>query len=100
MTVLGKTQKSSENKVFTLHKEGLFYKCYNENAMLFAEKVKKYKISTKQVKSVGAAVLSLGFPVTVIAIGAITFDSIAVAIDATSYFEDTDAVVSHIKNKT
>jgi hypothetical protein len=51
MTLLEKTQKSSENNKFTLFKEGLFYKCYNENAMVFTEKVKKYKVSAKQVES-------------------------------------------------
>jgi hypothetical protein len=46
--------------------------------MLFAEKVKKYKVSAKYIKSVAAAVLSLGFPLSIIAVGTITFDAIAV----------------------
>ena len=41
---------------------GLFYKCYNQDAMVFANRVKPFKVSTKYVKSIGAELLSLGFP--------------------------------------
>jgi hypothetical protein len=63
MSLLEKTQKSGGIKLFTLYKEGFFYECYNEDPMLFAEKVKKYKVIVKYIKRVGADVLSLGFPV-------------------------------------
>jgi hypothetical protein len=99
MTLLEKTQKSADEKVFTLYKEGLFYKCYNEDAMLFAEKVKKYKVSVKYIKSVGADVWSLGFPSSVVTATTITFDAIAAAIGATSYCENVTTVVFELKNK-
>ncbi len=49
---------------FALFKEGMFYKCYNEDAMLIAKHVKPYKVSSKFVKSLGAGVLGLGFPLS------------------------------------
>jgi len=33
--------------------------------MVFTEKVKKYKVSARFIKTVGSQVLSLGFPVAV-----------------------------------
>jgi hypothetical protein len=63
MTIAEKIQISADKTKFTLFKEGLFYKCYNEDALVFTEKVKKYKVSAKYIKRVGAAVLSLDFPV-------------------------------------
>jgi hypothetical protein len=53
MTIVEKIQISADKTKFTLFKEGLFYKCYNENALVFTEKVKRYKVSAKFVKSVG-----------------------------------------------
>lgn len=35
-----KTQCSADNARFTRYKEGLFYKCQNEDAMIFVERVK------------------------------------------------------------
>jgi hypothetical protein len=99
MPITEEIQISANKTKFTLFKEGLFYKCYNEDASVFTEKINKYKVNAKYIKSVGAAVLSLGFPVSVIAMSTITFEAIAVAIDAPSYFENTDAVVFELKNK-
>lgn len=64
MTLLEKTKHSAKSNTFTLYKEGMFYKCYNEDAMVFSKKVKSYKVNTRFVISVGAEVLSLGFPVS------------------------------------
>ena len=52
MTLLEKTESSADITRFTLYREGLFYKCYNEDAMVFVKEVKEYKISSKFVKSV------------------------------------------------
>ncbi len=52
MTLKEKILFSTEEKRFTLYKEGLFYKCYNEDAMLFVKKVREFKVSDKFVKSV------------------------------------------------
>jgi hypothetical protein len=62
MTISEKIDNSANHTRFTLYKEGLFYKCYNEDAMVFVKNVKDYKGSEKFVKSVGAAVYSIGFP--------------------------------------
>ncbi len=40
----------------------MFYKCYNEDAMVFSRYIKAYQVSAKYVKSAGSDVLSLGFP--------------------------------------
>jgi len=62
MTVLEKTKNSKNDKVFTLYKEGLFYKCYNEDALVFVQKVRKYKVSSKFVKATISNLHSIGFP--------------------------------------
>ena len=64
MTIVEKIILAKSNKQFTLFKEGLFYKCYNEDAMVFVKRVKKYKVNSKFIKSVGGVVNSIGFPVT------------------------------------
>jgi len=61
MTLLEKTKNSINSTIFTLYKEGLFYKCFNEDDMVFVQKVKAYKVTAKFIKSVGAEVLSLGY---------------------------------------
>jgi hypothetical protein len=99
MTLLEKTQKSSANNKFTLFKEGLFYKCYNEDAMVFTEKVKKYKVSARFIKTVGSQVLSVGFPLAVGGKNNLTLDTIALAVDAISFLEREMSVVFILKNK-
>ena len=61
MTISEKIVNSANHTRFTLYKEGLFYKCYNEDAMVFVKNVKDYKVSEKFVKSVGAEVYSIWF---------------------------------------
>jgi len=88
MTIAEKIQISADETKFTLFKEGLFYKCYNEDALIFTENVKEYKVNAKYIKSVGADVLSLGFPLTVGGKNNLTLDTIALAIDAISFSEE------------
>jgi hypothetical protein len=38
MTLAEKVNQSADGTLFTLHKEGLLYKCYNEDAMVFVQK--------------------------------------------------------------
>jgi hypothetical protein len=57
-----KTSRSANPGKLTLFKEGLFYKCYNEDAMVFFENIKEYKVSSKYIKSMNDTVLTLGFP--------------------------------------
>ena len=40
MTTVEKIARSMDKSLFTLHKEGLLYKCYNEDAMLFVKHIK------------------------------------------------------------
>ena len=75
--------------MFTLFKEGLFYKCYNEDAMVFTQRVRVYKLSNKYVKSVGSEVLSLGFPISEVEKGNLSLASVSEKIGATS-FEESD----------
>ena len=85
MTIAEKTQVSANKTRFTLFKEGLFYKCYNEDAMIFVQNVKKYKVSAKFVKSVGANVYSIGFPASEVKKGHLSFENISEKIGAKSY---------------
>jgi hypothetical protein len=62
MTISEKIDNSANHTRFTLYKEGLFYKCYNEDAMVFVKNIREYKVSKNFVKSVGEDVYSIGFP--------------------------------------
>ena len=46
MTTAEKIALAKSNNYFTLFKEGLFYKCYNEDAMVFVQRLRAYKVST------------------------------------------------------
>lgn len=65
--------------------------------MVFVQKIKEYKVSSKFVKSVGAEVLSLGFPVSEVQKGNISFETISEAVKAASYKEETHGVVFSLK---
>ena len=62
MTIVKKVSHSENRALFTIYKEGLFYKCYNEDMMVFVMKVKNYMVSSKFVKSMMEKVYSIGFP--------------------------------------
>lgn len=89
MTINEKIKNSTSNTLFTLYKEGVFYKCYNKDAMVFSQKVRAYKVSSKFIKSVGTEVLSLGFPVSEVTKGNLSLASISEKIGAKS-FEESD----------
>lgn len=97
MTIAEKIKCSADKAVFTLFREGLFYKCYNEDAMVFAQKVKAYKVSSKYVKSIDEKVISLGFPASEVDKGNISLDAIAEIVFAESYKEDSHGVVFSLK---
>ena len=63
MTTAAQIASAKSTIYFTLFKEGIFYKCYNEDAMVFVTRVKQYKASVTYVKNVGEEVYSVGFPV-------------------------------------
>ena len=85
MTTAEKIALAKSNNYFTLFKEGLFYKCYNEDAMVFVKNVKEYKVSEKFVKSVGAEVYSIGFPVSDIKKGSLSLEFVSTPKIRTGY---------------
>jgi hypothetical protein len=85
MTIAEKVTQSANSTLFTLYKEGLFYKCYNEDAMLFVQKVRAFKVSDKFVKSVKAKVNSIGFPASEVLNGNLSFESISEKIGTKSF---------------
>ena len=89
MTIAEKIQCSADKTKLTLFKEGLFFKCYNEDAMVFTQRVRIYKVNGKNVKSVGDAVFSLGFPVSEVAKGNLSLASVSEKIGANG-FEESD----------
>ncbi len=60
MTIAEKIKQSDDATLFTLYREGMFYKCYNEDAMVFVERVKEYKVISKFLKSVRATLYNIG----------------------------------------
>jgi hypothetical protein len=58
MTIAEKVNQSVNGTLFTVHKE-FFYKCYNEDAMVFVQKVRKYKVSSKFVKLTALLLLAI-----------------------------------------
>lgn len=49
-----------------LHKEGIFYKLYNQHAMLFTQNIKALKVKAGFIKAVNQVVYSCGFPATIL----------------------------------
>jgi hypothetical protein len=82
MTIAEKVNQSANGTLFTVHKEGLFYKCYNEDAMVFVQKVRKYKVSSKFVKATISNLHSIGFPASEVEKGKLSFDDISTKIEA------------------
>ncbi|MBN2214038.1 MAG: hypothetical protein JW723_07330 [Bacteroidales bacterium] len=85
MTISEKIAKGSDETLFTLHREGSFCKCYNEDAMVFIKRIKNYKLNSKFVKSIGTAVLSFGFPASEFSKGNLTFDILCEKLGAKKY---------------
>lgn len=65
MTILQKITTSKEPAIFTLYREGMFYKCYNEDAMVFHQRVKAFKITCKFIKRSGSVFLSPVFSMNI-----------------------------------
>lgn len=97
MTIAEKIKYSADTSKFTLYKEGLFYKCYNEDTMVFTQRVKEYKVNYKFVKSVGKDLLSLGFPVSETEKENLKLQLISEAIGAEEYKEKPYGIVYSLK---
>lgn len=98
MTIKEKIAYSSDVRRFTLFKEGLFYKCYNEDAMIFVQKVKEYKVSSKYVKATVSNVYSIGFPASEVLNGNLSFESISEKIGAKSFEVKNGLVEFYLKD--
>lgn len=99
MTILQKITTSKDPSVFTLYREGMFYKCYNEDAMVFHQRVKDFKITSKFIKRAGSVVLSLGFPQNIIEKGTVTIKGIEEAMGAVSWSEEPHGVVFQLSKE-
>lgn len=66
MNTSEKIDKALNPAILCLHKEGIFYKLYNQHAMLFIQNIKPLKITVKFIKTVNQHVYSAGFPVSLI----------------------------------
>ena len=98
MDIKEKIRLSKQVNILSFHREGLFYKCYNEDAMVFATRVKPYKVSVKYIKCVGAEVLSLGFPHSEVKRGNLSFSHILESLGAEKYDEENERVVFYLKD--
>jgi len=98
MTIAEKVTQSANSTLFTLYKEGLFYKCYNEDAMLFLQKVKEYKVSSKYVKATVSKVYSIGFPASEVLNGNLSLESISEKIGTKSFEVKNELVQFYLKD--
>ena len=93
MTTAEKIALAKSNNNFTLFKEGLFYKCYNEDAMVFVQRLRAYKVSTKFIKIVGDTVYSIGFPVGEVEKGNLTLEFISEKLAAKGFEENEGNII-------
>ena len=98
MTIAEKITQSANSTPFTLYKEGLFYKCYNEDAMLFVKKVRAYKVGDKFVKSARGKVYSIGFPASEIEKGKLSFEEISTKIESQGFELKNELVIFYLNN--
>jgi len=98
MVIKEKLEICSDKTRFTLYKEGLFYKCYNEDAMVFTKLVKPYRVNTKYIKNVGVKVSSLGFPASEVSKGNLSFDMLCKRLGAEKYDDETEKVTFYLKD--
>lgn len=66
MNTKEKIERAADRELLYMFKEGIFYKLYNQDAMLFSENIKQLKIKSKFVKTVRQQVYSCGFPASII----------------------------------
>jgi hypothetical protein len=97
MTISEKIDNSANHTRFTLYKEGLLYKFYNEDAMVFVKNIREYKVSKNFVKSVGEDVYSIGFPVSEIKKGSLSVANILEKIGANG-FEVSEGNIVYLLN--
>lgn len=57
------TEESSNTHYVYLYREGIFYKAYDRSAYAWSKYICSYEVKHRYIKSIGAEVLSIGFPV-------------------------------------
>lgn len=72
--------------------EGIFYKCYNKDAMLFHKQVTPYRCTVRRYKIVGSEVMLLGFPMSLIKQDDLTLEKIAECLSAVRWEESEGQV--------
>jgi hypothetical protein len=80
-----KINSSVQVHMFTLYKEGLFYRCYNEDAMLFVTKVKEYKVTSRFIKTLNNYLYCVGFPESEVSKGKMPFQQICDKLNAQKF---------------
>lgn len=100
MTIKEKISCSSDVTRVTLFKEGIFYKSYNQDAMVFVKCVREYKVSCKFIKSAGSKVYSIGFPASEIEKGKLILETISEKIRASYYEEEDKRIIFFLKSTT
>lgn len=102
MTIIEKSKKSAADNLFTLYREGLFYKCYNQDAMVFFKYVKAFKVTAKFIKNIKSEVLMLGFPIGTEGTQCICLEQIKTSLQASSFEIAADyvqfSVPGHLKS--
>ena len=66
MNTREKIDRAADTAVLCLHKEGIFYKLYNQHAMLFTQNIKQLKVKARFIKTVNQQVYSCGFPCSIL----------------------------------
>ncbi len=93
MTISEKLDNSANHTRFTLYKEGVFYKCYNEDAMVFVKNIREYKVSKKFVKSIACDLNCVGFPVSEVEKVSLSLANILEKIAAKGFDENEGNIV-------
>ncbi len=55
------TEQNNKKAIF-LHREGVFWKAYEQSAFLFVKHIKPYSVKKRYYKKIGGEVVSIGFP--------------------------------------
>ena len=79
----------------TITSEGIFYKCYNKDAMLFHKQVTPYRCTVRSYKTIGSEVMLLGFPMSLIRKHVLTMEKMAECLSAVRW-EEQDGQVQFV----
>ncbi len=99
-TIKDKIEQCKNNKTLYLFKEGFFYKCYNEDALLFIDKIKKnYKKKVSYQKKMNLSYCSIGFPISLISNDNILLNQINETFDVEDVISEDNYIVFNFKKE-